>query len=182
MAKSYFHKAIILSGAVAIAVFFQNCSDGEGRIRALEAQSQTSVEANQSYKIQVDNTDTLIFNNLPLENSAFAIDLQTGEIANLDKSSGQKFCLSQGELSELQAILSTASVCIPPERDASDGRLCAQVMREPYAELLSGNGSFRLGEASDSCSQALDLCDGQGDLLKGFIAHIKSNLSSRICD
>lgn len=117
-------------------------------------------------------------------NKVLAVDLDTGvmtESSDVD-SSVNTYCLPANLKNELISILKSSQVC-RGDSVLEDGKVCAQSIKLPYASVVTSKGSYDLGSASDACgSNLIDLCDGQSDTLKGFIAAVKSQYSGMSCN
>ncbi len=116
-------------------------------------------------------------------NKTFEIELATGKIlVETDFDSGQKvYCLTEDLKAELDGILKSVSVC-RSENDKPIDQVCTQVLKKPYAKILTDKNLFELGSATDGCGTgAVDLCADEPLLLKGFISHLKNKLDTLIC-
>lgn len=116
-------------------------------------------------------------------NKILEIDLKTGiirESSDLDSTSST-FCLSESLKNELVSILKSSQVC-RKQPTLPSGTVCTQVMKMPYAQLMTLGAQFDLGSATDGCgSNSLDLCDDQPDILKGYIEAIKKQYLQLAC-
>lgn len=117
-------------------------------------------------------------------NSIFEIDYQSGRIFQKDQNTGEvlnQYCLQSELKSELVQILETSKVCFT-EKEIPAGQVCATVIQNPYSKILTSKEEYKLGYATDSCeSQKVDLCDNNGELLKGWWKHVYTNLNSQTC-
>lgn len=117
-----------------------------------------------------------------LYNKTLQIDLNTGiilESSDIDSATAN-YCLSDELKSELVSILKSSQVCKAGSQ--SSGQVCGQAIRLPYAQLITSRDQFDLGSASDTCgSNAIDLCDSQPDLLKGYIQNLKTQYKQLSC-
>ena len=113
----------------------------------------------------------------------FEIDLATGKIlVETDFESGQKvYCLTEELRSELEGILKVVTVC-KSDSDRPVDQVCSQVLKKPYAKILTEKNQFELGSAIDGCGTgAVDLCGDEPLLLKGFISHLQNKIESLAC-
>jgi hypothetical protein len=112
----------------------------------------------------------------------YDFDLSTGEINVVDQQSqaSERYCLTEAMKSQLQVLIQNSSVCKDGDV-AFGGQVCAQVIQEGYANLITNRDHFRLGSSTDSCgSNRVDLCDGSIEL-KNWFESIKPVLSSLSC-
>lgn len=117
-------------------------------------------------------------------NTTQQIDLATGKISvSSDNSTDvSTYCLTSDLKNELLNIVKASSVCNSTAQ-VSSSQVCTQVLKLPYARIVTSNEQFELGSATDGCgSNTVDLCDDQPSLLKGFAANLTSKLSSLICN
>ena len=114
----------------------------------------------------------------------YQLDLLTGKMTSESEfTQVQKhYCLTDSLKNELNSILKSSSVCAnSPEPTTKEE--CAQSLKPGYAKIGSDQGQYDLGAATDGCgSNSIDLCGDSSNLLKGFISHLKSQLSSISCD
>jgi hypothetical protein len=181
--KRTLHIVTMLAGMFMMVVSFQNCSDQEALRKSGELDSQ-SVDQTQFKVVPVNQIDSLIFSALPEAQEQFELDIATKEISSISygANSSRKFCLSDEEKAELDTILYSISICIPEAPlEQVQNKVCAQVIVDPYAEIVADSSYYALGSKPNPCEQAVDLCGAKADLLKGFLAHIKNSLDSRAC-
>lgn len=117
-----------------------------------------------------------------VKNILYSFDLNSGDLHVIDQSSGsdQKYCLSESLKSQLNLLLSSSSIC-KTQMKINEGQVCAQVIKESYANIITNRDEFQLGSASDSCgSNAVDLCEGS-DPLKNWFKSIQENLPGLVC-
>lgn len=111
----------------------------------------------------------------------YVLDPASGVLAEHDEASGdfKTYCLSHELLADVRTILSRSSVC---RGGPSATEACAQVIQEPYAELVTSNDVIQLGLASDACgSNKVDLCEDQSNVLKGWIDSVHNQLPQLNC-
>ena len=117
-------------------------------------------------------------------NKTLQVDLTSGVIvqtSDLDAGSNQ-YCLTEDLRVELVSILKSSQVCKSGVKQQS-GQVCAQSIKLAYAELLTDREEFQLGYATDACgSNSIDLCEGQSNLLKGYIQALKNQYSQLSCN
>lgn len=118
-----------------------------------------------------------------LANQTTQVELVTGKISySSDTTNEVKFyCLTEDLKNELLNIVKSSSVCKGSFIPAT-GQVCNQALRLPYANIVTTNEKFELGSATDGCgSNAVDLCEQQASLLKGFAANLKAKLTTLTC-
>lgn len=111
----------------------------------------------------------------------YVLDPDSGVLAEHDESTGdlKTYCLSHELLADVRSILSRSSVC---RGGPSATEACAQVIQEPYAEIVTANDVIQLGSASDACgSNRIDLCEDQSSILRGWIDSVRAQLSQLNC-
>lgn len=139
----------------------------------LVQQKQIQQKQNQ----QAAKTFTLISQN------AYEVNFETGVLLKSVQADGTiiKYCLSSAVLGELQDILKSAKVCKSADQPPAD-RVCTQVYQLGYAQITTSREVIDLGSSSDGCgSNKIDLCDGSGDMLKGWFANAKNQLQNFAC-
>lgn len=197
-------KSLILS--LVLLFSYQNCSQNNlvsHSEKLLESNFQNSETQKIEQKIQDLQVQGLKFN-LQIdreiqkngntfylkEDQFFLLDLKSGifsaaagpsgETANHNQN--QKYCLSDQMKIDLQNLLETSSVCEEKKLVSSD-TVCAQVLQQPYAELILDQSSVLLGYATDSCkTETIDLCEDQSVRnLKNWIQSIQNQLAQMQC-
>lgn len=117
-------------------------------------------------------------------NALFEIDYQSGRMLQKDQNTDEvlnQYCLSSNLKVELIQILEGSKVCFV-QKEIPAGQVCAAVIQNPYSKILTSKDEYQLGYATDSCeSQKVDLCDNNGELLKGWWKHVYTNISSLTC-
>lgn len=116
-------------------------------------------------------------------NKTLQINLKTGNILESSDLSGETahYCLTEALKNELIAILKSSQVC-KKQQNSPAGSVCTQVMKLPYAQVMTSREQFDLGSASDGCgNNSIDLCESQPDLLKGYIEAIKKQYQQLVC-
>jgi len=116
-------------------------------------------------------------------NKILKIDIKTGAIlesSDLDATTAT-YCLSESLKNKLMSILNSSQICkASPNLPA--GTMCSQVMRPPYAQLLTNREQYDLGSATDSCgNNSVDLCGDQANLLKIYIENFKNQYKQLLC-
>lgn len=115
-------------------------------------------------------------------NKELTIDLLSGEMlfTSDTAASSTKYCLTETLKDELVSILKAAQIC--KGGNLSEGKMCAQVMKLPYAVLTAEKDTYPLGSATDGCgSNSMDLCEDQSTSLKAYFASLKSKYTSFTC-
>lgn len=201
--KSLIFIIILVVGFIA----FQNCQKnsniGPVKEKSVEvsAGSQTSSESlKYEYKLTL-NQQKLISLHYRFQESeiikrntgsfemlvekSLNIDLNDGtiklETSVTSSPSSLSYCLSAEELSEFKNILTASEIC--KASPINDGRMCAQVMRVPYATLVSDIEKYELGSATDSCgSNLVDLCDQtQSEQLQKKLNDLFAQYKTKVC-
>ncbi len=111
------------------------------------------------------------------------VDPKSGQIKVVDQNEveiqGVEFCMSEEDVSELQAILASAQMCSATEPSAD--QVCSQEFKYPYAKLHMDSDVVAVGESYSSCQRGPDLCGEYSALLKNFLSYIVVNLKSMQC-
>ncbi len=164
---------VLSSGLVVGASTSNKVILAEQKLKEIEfivQENQTLLKSGQTFTLIAEN--------------AYRINLADGH-GMVQSGTGQvqkTFCLTQELKSELNSILQSSSVCLDEKKEKSDDQVCLQAIKNPYAKILTDNDHFELGFATDSCgSNSVDLCADQSDLLKGFITHLKLQVSLLTC-
>jgi len=116
------------------------------------------------------------------------IDHRTGQIKIVDQNEveiqGAQFCLKEDDMSELQAILTSAEICQEQEAQANQQSdvICAQEFKYPYAKLHLDRDVVSVGESFSSCHKGPDLCGEYSGLLKNFLSYVVLNLNNMRCE
>jgi hypothetical protein len=184
----------LIATALVGFLAFQNCQKapnpndisapaGEAHPISGKFDLQTEKISEISFIFQEPETVTKKSNSYQIEvNKNLKINLLNGEMdltSDLDSSS-KKLCLTETLLNELNSILKTSQIC--KAAPITDGRMCTQVMKLPYAVLVTEKENFSLGSATDGCgSNAVDLCAEQKSLLQGFVASLKTRYLGFVC-
>ena len=146
-------------------------------IQKVNFSSSENVTVQQKQNQQAAKTYTLISQN------SYEVNFETGELLKSVQADGAitKYCLSNTVMTELQDILNSAKVCKSEDQPPAD-RVCAQVYQLGYAQITTSREVIDLGSSSDGCgSHKIDLCNGSSDMLKGWFANIKNQLSNFTC-
>lgn len=115
----------------------------------------------------------------------FEVDVATGHIAVYLEYGNQRDtdrCLTAAQNQELQAIIKDAEVCKPvnsPEQFLN--RECTQEYRAPYAVLVAGADTLRLGEKTNGCDVPTDLCGDKADVLQDFVRRTLDSVDQQAC-
>lgn len=172
----------IFIGFIFLSVFlwFQNC----GQIAKDNLLSEESQSDSKSSSIDIENLKSIDFEytktelqdrgggrmvEVPVSN---VLKLEvTGERYILDDESKWR-CLTDADTNELNQILGGAAIC---ETKSQENQVCTMEYKSPYAILKYVSKDIRLGEQTSGCS-SIDLCESYPDLLKGYLADLKTNL------
>ncbi|OFZ31653.1 MAG: hypothetical protein A2622_03490 [Bdellovibrionales bacterium RIFCSPHIGHO2_01_FULL_40_29] len=136
--------------------------------------SEQSVRNGKTFSMVGQQIYSFQFENNGLSNS-FSVKSESTGVS-------QFYCLSESLKNELQLILNSASVCKAEDSNQPD-QVCAAVMKPGYGQIITESNQYDLGAATDSCgNNSVDLCDSEGDLLKGFTQHLSSQLANLVCE
>ena len=175
-----------------IVLFFsyQNCSQKQFTDEPSQ-KSQNVVSSQKLSDLQVQNLKFFTEKDSELQSGSHKIYVKTKTLYSLDTESGvlaehdqaadtlNTYCLNAQLLSEIRSLISVSSIC---RSGPSTAEACAQVITEPYAELMTASDVIQLGSASDACgSNKIDLCDDQSSVLKDWIESIRSQLPQLGC-
>ena len=191
-------KRHVLASLVMVFVLlfsFQNCQktpfpdeiNGQNFNSTNQEKVDLSSESMESINFLIEATDTInhpsghtyqvkYFKNLQ-------IDLVTGIILESSdlNSNTANYCLTDELREELVHILSASQVCTT-QPDIPANTVCTQVMKTPYAQLVTLKQQFDLGSASNGCgSNSVDLCGEQANLLKGYMISLKQQYQQLSC-
>lgn len=188
----------ILSGLFVLLITFQNCQKAlhPDEISGNVSQSSTALNSVSKVDLGQESVDTVQFlvpdtkvvskagNNYQVNyNKILDINLQSGvltETSDLDSAS-VSYCLPDSVKEELLSIIKSSQVCQTPQQESS-GEVCIQSVTQAYASVFTSNNQFDLGFSSSPCSGSrTDLCGEQSDVLKGFIASLKSQYHNYNC-
>lgn len=177
---------------LVIVLFFcyQNCSQKQFADETSQ-NSQNVVSSQKLSDLQVQNLKFFTEKDSELQKGAHTFYVKTKTLYSLDTESGvlaehdqaadtlNTYCLTTELLNEIRSILGSSSVC---QGGKSTDEACAQVIVEPYAELVTANDVIQLGSASDACgSNKVDLCEDQSSVLKGWIESVRGQLPQLGC-
>lgn len=188
----------VISG-LAILLSFQNCQksqspdelqfyskngiekQGDPLTVNLANQKLSTIEFTSRENEQIVRNGTVF---TIVTDNIYQLDLVTGRMkSDSEFTQVQKYyCLTDSLKNELNSILKASSVCAIQKTSVAD-EACTQVLQPGYAKIMTVEALYDLGSASDGCgNHAIDLCGDNSTLLKGFISHLKSQLSSISCD
>jgi len=180
----------ILFLVVVLFFSYQNCSQKQFADETSQ-KSQNVVSSQKLSDLQVQNLKFFTEKDSEIQNGAHKFYVKTKTLYSLDTESGvlaehdqaadtlNTYCLNAELLSEIRSLISSASIC---RSGPSTAEACAQVIVEPYAELITANDVIQLGSASDACgSNKIDLCDDQSSVLKSWIESVHSQLPQLGC-
>lgn len=183
----------LLVSVFVLLVSFQNCQKppypdelNSSNISAFSNRADLGVESIRSVAFIIPATQTVVKagNTYQINyNKVLTIDINTGVITESSNIAATKaeFCLTADLKNELISILKASQVCTK-QPELPNGTMCSQVLKLPYAQVLTSNGQFELGSASDGCgSNSVDLCDDQSDILKGYIEAVKNRYLQLNC-
>lgn len=183
------HKKLIL---LVLVLFFsyQNCSHSEFPGSPLQ---KTDLSSHSLSDMQVQQLKFFIQQESEMQKGSYKFMVKTTNSYSLDPESGvlaehneasdslSTYCLSSELLTQVRNIISSSSVCqagsVPEE-----GTVCAQVIENPYAELITPSEVIRLGYATDACgANRVDLCENQSTALKNWISTVHDQLPQLQC-
>lgn len=169
---------------------YQNCARNNFSDEALQP-SENKVDGQSLADMQVQQLKFFTEQNSEMQKGShkfyvktklnYVLDPETGILAEHDQASGdlKTYCLTQELLIEVRSIISRSSIC---RGGPSTTEACAQVIQEPYAELVTANDVIQLGSASDACgSNRVDLCEEQSSVLRGWINSVYNQLPQLGC-
>lgn len=183
-----------LASALILLLSFQNCQKPphpdeinqsalnlQGGSQKIDLNHEVVESVNLIYQdskvvSKANNSYTVVYN------KTLQVDLNTGIILESSdiETVTANYCLTEALKNELVSILKSSQVCKSGAQVS--GQVCGQSMKLPYAQLITSRDQFDLGSASDTCgSNAIDLCDAQPDLLKGYIQNLKSQYKQLSC-
>lgn len=176
---------------LVIVLFFsyQNCSQKQFPVET--AQKSQSVDSRKLSDLEVSTLKFFTEQDSEIQKGSHKFYVKTKKLYSLDASSGvlaehdqaadslNTYCLTPELVSEIHSIIARSSIC---KSGPAKAEVCAQVITEPYAELVTSNEVIQLGSASDACgSNKVDLCETQPNELKGWIETVRSQLSQLSC-
>jgi hypothetical protein len=112
----------------------------------------------------------------------YSFDLASGEFHVIDQGAQTdiKYCLSENQKAQVNVLLSAGSICKNGLK-VIEGMVCAQVITEGYANIVTNRDEFHLGSATDGCgSNSVDLCEGSNQL-KNWFQSVRANLAHSNC-
>ncbi|MEK6628084.1 MAG: hypothetical protein AABY53_05620 [Bdellovibrionota bacterium] len=186
-------KSIAASSIIAAFILFfsfQNCQPLPGADEVSATGVLKRIELNQedlqsiNFIINDSKVVTKAGNTYQLNyNKTLQLDLKTGiilETSDIDSETG-RYCLNEILTDEVISILKTSEICqtLP---NLPEGTVCSQVVKLPYAQLLTDKEQYDLGAANDGCgSNSIDLCGDQSNLLKAYIENLKKQYQQMSC-
>ena len=190
MMKAWISSLFVL----AIIFSFQNCQKAphvdEISSMHLSSSHASSSKINLSSE-QVQQIDVLIEEKETITRGGNTYDLMVNKMLEIDLKTGvfqvvsdlggtpARYCLTESFKNELVSILKTSQIC---KSETVKDRICAQVIKPAYAQILTDVGQYDLGQSADSCgSESNDLCGDQAKMLKGFIATLKTQYKTLNC-
>jgi hypothetical protein len=177
-------KFAVLAALLGVFVSYQNCAPGNGLSHSSPAEFTTQTPSSYN-QIPVKNFQTLsVWDSAHMQ--FLDVNLSSGKIAAFiegGQTPGGNYCLSSAMMSSLQAILSSAKICVPVvDAQQLANQVCAQNYTYPYASLMgSGSAEYKLGEKRDSCEVPSDLCGSAAANLQAWSSDLIAQLSSLTC-
>ncbi len=177
---------------LVVVLFFsyQNCSQKQFADETSQ-KSQNVVSSQKLSDLQVQNLKFFTEKDSEIQKgdhkfyvktkTLYSLDTESGVLAEHDQAADtlNTFCLNTELLNEIRSLISSSSIC---RSGPSTAEACAQVITDPYAELVTAGDLIQLGSASDACgSNKIDLCDDQSSVLKGWIESVHSQLPQLGC-
>ncbi|MGZ3773835.1 MAG: hypothetical protein ACXVCY_07345 [Pseudobdellovibrionaceae bacterium] len=199
------NKFFALSMALCLILGFQNCSKSPLQNSEILSNSKNGVTVSVPVQnggissakityIEIPNADSAAQTSLaqksldvsssPSSNpssSHLVISVQTGVIQLMDASSAvlEERCLSPASLSELNTILSGASIC---NGQAVSADICGMRYKPAYASLYADEGRVNLGEEKDSCGTGKkDLCGDMAGVFQNYVSFVKAHFQEMNC-
>lgn len=185
-------KAVIF---LVIVLFFsyQNCSQKNLSAPLAQKSLDAQIESQSLSDLQVQQVKFYTEQNSEMQKGSrkflvktkknYVLDPETGILAENEQASGDlnTYCLSHELLIEIRSLISRSSICRGGQVTQPQ-EVCAQVILEPYAELVTVSDVIQLGSASDACgSNKVDLCEDQSTVLKNWIETVRSQLPQLTC-
>lgn len=119
------------------------------------------------------------------EGRTLDVDVATGHVAvylEYGNERDEDRCLNETQTQQLQQLLSQAEVCEPiVSADHYTDRNCAMNYRAPYAVLVAGADSMRLGEKTNGCDIPTDLCGENAQALQDFVQSTLAIVDQQVC-
>lgn len=185
--------ASVLVSVFVLLISFQNCQKppypdelNSSNISAYSNRKDLGIDAIQTVTFMVPATQSVTKSGNTYQinyNKLLSINVSTGVITESSDVSATtaQFCLNIALKNELNSILKSSQVCTKqPVLPA--GTMCTQVLKLPYAQLITANSQYDLGSATDGCgSNSVDLCDEQSVILKGYIEAVKNQYQQMGC-
>lgn len=190
---------ICVVSAVVVTAAFQNCKQmkpGDGVIatQVPDGASDTVIDLSDKKILQVNfliqekqtinrssgTYDSIVNKTLEinLDNSRINI-VSDNEVETADAPLA--LCLTNSLKNELESILQSSKVC-KQSTNKTENQICTQVMKLPYAQIMTDQSQIDLGAASDGCgSNSSDLCGEQATVLKGYISNLKNIYKTLTC-
>jgi len=181
---------LILISATVILFGYQNCekppydstisNDSKAFVNlANENIQKISFVSNENTTVQQSSSSyTLVSQKL------YTIDFLTGEILKTSDvgMAAIKYCLSSSLLTELRDIINSSQVC-KIETIKPSGQVCAAMIQQGYAQIITNRDQINLGSTTDGCgTNKIDLCSGAAsDMLKGWFTAVTNQLPQLIC-
>lgn len=180
----------ILFLVVVLFFCYQNCS--QQKLSGETSQKSQNVVSSQKLSdLQVQNLKFFTEKDSEIQKgdhkfyvktkTLYSLDTESGVLAEHDQAADtlNTYCLNTELLNEIRSLISDSSIC---RSGPSTAEACAQVITDPYAELVTASDMIQLGSASDACgSNKIDLCDDQSSVLKGWIESVHSQLPQLGC-
>ena len=120
------------------------------------------------------------------QGNTYDVDIQTGRIAvysNFGNNRETDLCLSEAQKNQVQVLIKDAQICIPDiPAEQFVGKDCSMSYEYPYAILVNGADSVRLGEKTNGCDVPTDICgDAQAQAMKDFSQTVLSSVAQLSC-
>lgn len=194
------YKVLAAVIALSLLLAFQNCAQQGTTVKSLsdsgQAQAGSTSTSSQDLAQDTAKLQSMSAVEVPLtsnvysagpqkvagEEAALRISRLDGRIDDVDSNGNviQRYCLHADELAELNSIISISKVCYVDKHD--EDQLCAQVLKPAYASMYNSQEKLPLGAANDACGNgAKVLCGNQDQMLRSFLAAVKSNYQQRPC-
>lgn len=189
---------ICVVSAVVVTAAFQNCKQmkpGDGVIatQVPDGASDTVIDLSDKKILQVNfliqekqtinrssgTYDSIVNKTLEINLDNNRINVVSDNEAELADAQSS-LCLTDSLKNELESILQSSKVC--NESNKTENQICTQVMRLPYAQIITDQSQIDLGAATDGCgSNSYDLCGEQATVLKGYISNLKNIYKTLTC-
>ena len=116
----------------------------------------------------------------------YDININSGRIevySSFGNNRETDLCLTDALKNQVQNLISGAQICVPDiPAEQFVGKECSMSYEYPYAILVNGADTVRLGEKTNGCDVPTNLCgDQQAQALKDFSQTVLSSVAQLPC-